>query len=89
MKIVEHTGWHALADLRESLRAHSQLPYAVDLEAFDLPLHVGQENRKVLRNLLISNEVLGVLASVKLGDEILTSLLYHIDCIWELQVLLV
>ena len=63
------------------------MSYTVDFEFFYLFMHVVEESGEILGNLLISNQMLGVLASVKLGDKVSTRLINVLNCIREFEVL--
>ena len=56
-----------MAEFNEALRAHTKLSDAVDLEVVHLAVHIGKEHREVLRDLLVTDKVLGIVTCIELG----------------------
>ena len=83
LEVVEHTTWNSLAQFLEAFTGSSELSHAVDFEFFDLFVHVVQESGEIFWDLLISNEMLGIVSSVKLGDQVFACLVDVLDSFWE------
>jgi len=61
---VEHAARDLLAEVEKLESGCPKFTDAVDLELFSLLLHVVKEKRQILRDLVIANQVLGILTSV-------------------------
>ena len=59
------------------------MSHAVDFEFFHLFVHVVQESSEIFWDLLISNEMLGIVSSVKLGHQVFACLVDVLDSLWE------
>lgn len=65
------------------------MSHAVDFEFFDLSVHSLQEDAEVFRNLLVSNEMLGVFTGVEFGDQVSAGLVNGLDSFWEPLILFI
>lgn len=83
LQVVEHRAGHLLAQLHEALARHAQLTHAVDLELLHLAVHVGEERREVLGDLLVADQMLCILTSVELTDELAASRINLLDSVRE------
>lgn len=88
LEVVEDAAWNFLANRDQALARHPQLSHAAYLELFDLTMHIVEESAEVLWDLVVANEVLGILARVEFGHEILACFVNLHNGIRELQVLL-
>lgn len=74
------------AQLLEPGGANSQLPHLVDLEFFGLTLHLLEEDAQVNWDLIVTNQVVGVLSNVKLLAKLLAHLVDLADGVGVLHV---
>lgn len=51
-------------------------------------MHVIEERRQILRDLLVSNQVLCIVSRIQLGDEVSACLVDVLDCLRESVVIL-
>ena len=83
LEVVKHTAWNSLAQFLKAFTGSSELSHTVDFEFFHLFVHVVQESGEIFWDLLISNEMLGIVSSVKLGHQVFACLVNVLDSLWE------
>ena len=72
-----------MAQFLEAFTGSSELPNTVNFEFFNLFVHIVQESGKIFGDLLISYEMLGIVSSVKLSDQVFACLVNFLDSLRE------
>lgn len=88
LEVVEDCPRYPLASLCQTLTSHAQLTDAIDLEFFNLAVHVSKEDWEVFWDFLVADEMLGILSCVELADELTASGINLRDCLRESLVFL-
>lgn len=85
LQVVESSAGRSVAQVNESLTAHSELSNRVDLEVMSLLVHVAQEDGQVLWDLVLAYQVLGVVSNVQFGHKFLAGSVDLLNGIRELS----